>query len=131
MCLNIIFYRITEDSIHTPYLREIFAGNTAEAKEALSDERLKHEKKWALEFEHDCLLAFWLAVDRGNIEIAKQLLDYDYHFRYIATLAFKRRKEKPARQKESSKDGKKKKAKLADSDQKNPDAQNPSALAPT
>lgn len=52
------------------------------------------KKLWDQIYEHDAMLAFWLAIDRGDIQLVKNLIDWDVGFRYTACLAFYRKKEK-------------------------------------
>ena len=53
--------------ISEPYLKEIFLENTEAAVAELHEVRQK--KKWDKEFEHDVMIAFWLAVHMENIEL--------------------------------------------------------------
>lgn len=57
------------DLIMEPYLREIFLGNTEQAIEELHKVRLA--KVWIQAYEHDLIIAFWLAVHMENIELAQ------------------------------------------------------------
>lgn len=102
--------RITLDKIRHDYLKHIFMGNTEEALECLKNTRL--EKEWQYSYEHDCLMAFWLAVHMENHQIVQNLINYEPVFRYMATLAFLRKVEMKSWQvKEKKKDGKKDKNK--------------------
>ena len=102
-------YRITLDKIRHDYLKHIFVGNTEEALECLKNTRLDQE--WQYSYEHDCLMAFWLAVHMENHQIVQNLINYEPIFRYIATLAFLRKVEMKSWQvKEKKKDGKKERA---------------------
>lgn len=55
------------------------------------------KKRWDREWEHDMLMAIWLAIDKGNMELVKLLAANDISLRYIIILALKRKKEKPAK----------------------------------
>lgn len=52
---------------------------------ALRETRSK--SKWDKEYEHDVLMAFWLAIHKENVEIAQMLLDFDPPLRYLTVLA--------------------------------------------
>lgn len=52
-------------------------------------------KRWELEWEHDMLMAFWLAIDRNNLPLVRHLASTDLSLRYIAVLNMKRKLEKP------------------------------------
>jgi hypothetical protein len=59
--LNFKFaFRITPALIKEPFLKAIFKGNSEEALDLLNQQRLK--KTWELEYEHDLILAYWLAI---------------------------------------------------------------------
>ena len=98
---------ITHKNIKEPYLKAIFQGHSEEAQQHLTQIRLS--KLWEYDYEHDALLAFWLAVHKGDIQTVRTILDYDVSFRYIACLAFHRRLEKsPTEYKKPSKRQKRK-----------------------
>ena len=63
---------ITANKIKTPYLQEIFRGNSEEAENLIRD--LRKTKKWDLSYEHDIMLAFWLAVHMENVEVTQGLV---------------------------------------------------------
>ena len=86
-------FRITADHIQTDYLREIFKGNSELALALLNDTRLK--KKWELGYEHDLLLAYWLAIQKEDIRLASSLVDFDISLRELTTLAILGKKECP------------------------------------
>ena len=71
----------------------IFDGNRSEALKILQEYR--QNKKWDLELEHDVMVAFWLAIDKLDVEMFLQLMGIDLSLRYLAVIAFKRRKERP------------------------------------
>lgn len=83
---------ITAGQIKQDYLRSIFEGNTEAALEQL--EEVRQGKTWLYGYEHDLIMAFWLAIHKENIEIAKTLIDWEPSLRYYVTLAIKRKKEK-------------------------------------
>ena len=60
--------RINADNINIPYLKEIFLGNSEGALAELN--KVRATSKWVKEYEHDLLMAFWLAVHCGNVEIS-------------------------------------------------------------
>ena len=68
-------------------------GNTENAINELHLVRLK--KQWKYEYEHDLLMAFWLAIDHENIELANKLMNWDLSLRYIAALAIRGKEEMP------------------------------------
>ena len=51
------------------YLKAIFEGNSEEAMNCLREVRSR--SKWDKEYEHDFLLAFWLAVHMEDVEVAQ------------------------------------------------------------
>ena len=81
------------ENIHTKYLKELYRGEGRKAW--LSYNAVKNEKKlWEKGYEHDAILAFWLAIDKGEIEFLRSLVDWDISFRYVACLAFYCKNEK-------------------------------------
>lgn len=46
-----------------------------------------------MDYEHDLLLAFWLAIHKEDIAVASNLIDWDPSLRYMATLAFHGKRE--------------------------------------
>lgn len=52
-------------------------------------------KCWELGYEHDLLLAYWLAIQKEDITVASSLVDFDTSLRYITTLAMKGKDECP------------------------------------
>ena len=52
---------------------------------------IKQAKKWKMQFEHDVLVAFWVAIHAENLEVANKLMSLDPMLRYVACLAFKRK----------------------------------------
>ena len=83
---------ITSDKIEADYLKYIFAGESQKALDNLNKE-VRSKKTWELQYEHDLLLAFWLAVDKEDIWLTSILMNFDPSIRFIATLALKRKKE--------------------------------------
>ena len=63
--------------------------NTEEAIEMMTALR-KKEKQWSMNYEHDLLLIFWLAIDKGDTKVLNEMIDYDVSFKHIAILAFRR-----------------------------------------
>jgi len=47
-------------------MKEIFLGNTEEAIEILCEKRSQETRQWHLNFEHDVIIAFWLAIEKEN-----------------------------------------------------------------
>ena len=88
-----LYCRITAEHINTPFLKEIFKGNSEEALDLLNQSRLT--KCWELGYEHDLLLAYWLAIQKEDITVASSLVDFDTSLRYITTLAMKGKDECP------------------------------------
>ena len=50
-------------------------------------------KKFELQYEHDIILAFWLAIQKEDIRVASNLVDFYTSLRYITTIAIKCKKE--------------------------------------
>ena len=84
-------FRITADDIETPYLKAIFNGESQKALDLLNATRA--ENIWEGKYEYDIILAFWLAIQKEDIQVAAHLINFDLQLRYIATLAFYRKKE--------------------------------------
>ena len=80
---------IRAEHVKNPILRAIFSGNTEEAIEMMTALR-KKEKQWSMNYEHDLLLIFWLAIDKGDTKVLNEMIDYDVSFKHIAILAFRR-----------------------------------------
>lgn len=90
---TLVTHLIKMENIKTKYLKELYKGEGQKAW--LSYNQVKNDKKyWEKEYEHDAILAFWLAIDRGDITFLRSLLDWDISFRYIACLAYYKKKEK-------------------------------------
>jgi selenocysteine lyase/cysteine desulfurase len=81
--------------INTEYLKEIFLGNSESALNLLAKLWNEKDKMWLNDFEHDALLAFWLAIHKEDLIIAQNIINRDFGFRQIATLAMHRKNEKP------------------------------------
>ena len=54
---------------------------------------MRSKKIWEAQYEHDLILAFWLAVDKEDTWLASILMNFDPSIRFIATLALNRKKE--------------------------------------
>jgi len=61
------------------------------------------ESKWSLAYEHDLLMAFWLAVHKEDVVVVSALIDWDPSLRYVSALAIKRRRERKPRKKKDKK----------------------------
>ena len=79
------FARITANDIKLRYLKHIFKGESDEALTALREKRA--ESKWDKDYEHDLLMAFWLAIHKEDVLVAQQLIDFDPTLRYLTVLA--------------------------------------------
>ena len=67
---TLYYHRITANDIKkTDYLKAIFEGNSEEAMDCLREVRSR--SKWDKEYEHDFLMAFWLAVHMEDVEVAQ------------------------------------------------------------
>ena len=75
------------DNIKTDFMKAIFLCESDEATNFLRKERAT--TFWTKEYEQSLLVAFWLAVDKQQIELASSLMDFDISIRHIVTIAFK------------------------------------------
>ena len=65
---------------------------------------MKKNKIWLLDFEHDVIIAYWVAIHTLNIEVANKLLSIDPQLRYLTCLAFHGKKEITAKERKKSRD---------------------------
>ena len=84
-------------------MKLIFDRKSAKAYEELIE--LRNEKHWEKEYEHDLMLAFWLAIHREDLYLIEKLINWDIQLRYLVTLAVKRRKENPSTIRKKKKEG--------------------------
>jgi len=48
-----------------------------------------------MNYEHDLMVIFWLAVDKLDIKVVNEIINYDMAFRHNALLALKSKSEMP------------------------------------
>lgn len=87
-------------------MQAIFKGKSDDAIRLLKEVK-QSKNKWKHCFEHDLLMAFWLAVHKEDVEVVRSLIDFEPCLRSIMALAFKRKMEKKPGLKITKKDRKK------------------------
>ena len=58
--------------------------------------KLGMDSKWEHGFQFDLLMAFWLSIHMGNMQLLNSLMVYDVYLRQLVTLALKQKRERPA-----------------------------------
>lgn len=53
------------------------------------------DTEWEMGYEHDLLLAYWLAIQKEDIRVASALVDFDQSLREMTTLAILGKSECP------------------------------------
>ena len=70
---------ISLEAIKSPALKEIYLGDEPEAIRQINKQQ--REDRWERGFQFQILMAFWLSVHYGRVEVLNHLIQYDIYLR--------------------------------------------------